>query len=200
MTPHSAKSPITAAKPNRPELNSLNEKAKQGTKRPAPTQADWKGQSGYAGAPKERRTKSRVRSLQRRPRQVATSRRCRARTPVARRLPDPPRNGCRVRPRQEPAQKPAVKPAGEARRVLPRFRPPRRCRPGQPIAAIPSPRRLRRASLRLNLSVHGLRRCPAAAAVPPTRPQASAASRACRAGCLRKPRRPSSRRSVEERR
>ena len=47
-----AKSPITAAKPNRPELNSLNEKAKQGPQRPAPAQADWKGQSGYAGAQK----------------------------------------------------------------------------------------------------------------------------------------------------
>ena len=46
----SAKSPITAAKPNRPELNSLNEKSRQGPQRPAPTQADWKGQSGYAGA------------------------------------------------------------------------------------------------------------------------------------------------------
>jgi hypothetical protein len=48
----SAKSPITAAKPNRPELNSLNAQAKQGPQRPAPTQADWKGQSGYAGAQK----------------------------------------------------------------------------------------------------------------------------------------------------
>ena len=45
----SAKSPITAAKPNRPELDSLNTQAKQGPKRPAPTQSDWKGQSGYAG-------------------------------------------------------------------------------------------------------------------------------------------------------
>ena len=49
----SAKSPITAAKPNRPELNSLNAQAKQGPQRPAPTQADWKGQSGYAGASKD---------------------------------------------------------------------------------------------------------------------------------------------------
>lgn len=46
----SAKSPITAAKPNRPELVSLNAKASQGPQRPAPTQADWKGQSSYAGA------------------------------------------------------------------------------------------------------------------------------------------------------
>ena len=46
----SAKSPITAAKPNRPELNSLNAQAKQGPQRPAPTQTEWKGQSGYAGA------------------------------------------------------------------------------------------------------------------------------------------------------
>jgi hypothetical protein len=49
----SAKSPITAAKPNRPELNTLNAQAKQGPQRPAPTQADWKGQSGYAGASKD---------------------------------------------------------------------------------------------------------------------------------------------------
>jgi hypothetical protein len=46
----SARSPITAAKPNRPELDSLNAQARQGPQRPAPTQADWKGQSGYAGA------------------------------------------------------------------------------------------------------------------------------------------------------
>ena len=45
----SARSPITAAKPNRPELASLNAQAKQGPVRAAPTQADWKGQSGYAG-------------------------------------------------------------------------------------------------------------------------------------------------------
>jgi len=45
----SARSPITAAKPNRPELDSLNTQAKQGPKRPAPKQSDWKGQSGYAG-------------------------------------------------------------------------------------------------------------------------------------------------------
>jgi hypothetical protein len=43
-------SPITAAKPNRPELNSLNAQAKQGPKRPAPGPDAWKGQSSYAGA------------------------------------------------------------------------------------------------------------------------------------------------------
>ena len=46
----SAKSPITAAKPNRPELNTLNAQAKQGPQRKAPAQPDWKGQTGYAGA------------------------------------------------------------------------------------------------------------------------------------------------------
>jgi hypothetical protein len=45
-----ANSPITAAKPNRPELNSLNAQAKQGPKRPAPGPDAWKGQSSYAGA------------------------------------------------------------------------------------------------------------------------------------------------------
>jgi Protein of unknown function (DUF3300) len=43
-------SPITAAKPNRPELDSLNAQAKQGPKRPAPATDAWKGQSSYAGA------------------------------------------------------------------------------------------------------------------------------------------------------
>jgi hypothetical protein len=45
-----ASSPITAAKPNRPELDSLNAQAKQGPKRPAPAPDAWKGQSSYAGA------------------------------------------------------------------------------------------------------------------------------------------------------
>ena len=46
-----ARSPITAAKPDRPELNSLNAQAKDGPKRPAPAQTDaWKGQSSYVGA------------------------------------------------------------------------------------------------------------------------------------------------------
>lgn len=43
-------SPISAARPNRPELNSLNAKSAQGPKRPAPEAADaWKGKSSYAG-------------------------------------------------------------------------------------------------------------------------------------------------------
>jgi hypothetical protein len=45
-----ANSPITAAKPNRPELNTLNAQAKEGPKRPAPGPDAWKGQSSYAGA------------------------------------------------------------------------------------------------------------------------------------------------------
>jgi hypothetical protein len=49
-------SPITAARPNRPELNQLNQRQPRPMpadyKRPAPnaTAANWKGQSGYAGA------------------------------------------------------------------------------------------------------------------------------------------------------
>ena len=43
-------SPITAAKPNRPELDSLNAQARQGPKRPAPAADAWKGQTSYAGA------------------------------------------------------------------------------------------------------------------------------------------------------
>jgi hypothetical protein len=51
-----ASSPITAARPNRPELNELNQRQPRPMpadyKRPAPdaTAANWKGQSGYAGA------------------------------------------------------------------------------------------------------------------------------------------------------
>jgi hypothetical protein len=48
------RSPITAAKPNRPELQQLNADAAKGPKRPAPSTAQaadaWKGQKGYAGA------------------------------------------------------------------------------------------------------------------------------------------------------
>ncbi len=44
-------SPISAAKPNRPELDALNARAREQPKRVAPAQPDsWKGQSGYAGA------------------------------------------------------------------------------------------------------------------------------------------------------
>jgi hypothetical protein len=47
------RSPITAAKPTRPELARLNAEAAKGPKRPAPSAAqtaEWKGQKGYAGA------------------------------------------------------------------------------------------------------------------------------------------------------
>jgi hypothetical protein len=47
----SARSPISAAKPNRPELESLNASARSTPKRAAPPPPEsWKGQSGYAGA------------------------------------------------------------------------------------------------------------------------------------------------------
>jgi len=51
-----ASSPITTARPNRPELNDLNKRQPRAmpadVKRPSPdaTAANWKGQSGYAGA------------------------------------------------------------------------------------------------------------------------------------------------------
>ena len=54
--PRTTKSPITAAKPNRPELQELNKRQPRPMpadyKRPAPnaTAKDWKGQSSYAGA------------------------------------------------------------------------------------------------------------------------------------------------------
>jgi hypothetical protein len=54
--PNTVKSPITAAKPNRPELNDLNKRQPRAmpadVKRPSAdaTAKNWKGQSGYAGA------------------------------------------------------------------------------------------------------------------------------------------------------
>jgi hypothetical protein len=51
-------SPITAAKPNRPELDSLNAQAKQGPKRPAPAPDAWRGQSSYAGAQQGAKSKA----------------------------------------------------------------------------------------------------------------------------------------------
>jgi len=54
--PNKASSPITAAKPNRPELNDLNKRQPRpmaaDVKRPSSnaTASNWKGQSGYAGA------------------------------------------------------------------------------------------------------------------------------------------------------
>ena len=53
-------SPITMARKDRPELTTLNTAANKGPKRVAPAQpADWKGQSGYAGA-KDREATTRV--------------------------------------------------------------------------------------------------------------------------------------------
>jgi hypothetical protein len=58
--PRTTSSPITAARPNRPELNELNRRQPRAmpvdVKRPSPnaTAANWKGQSGYAGATKSR--------------------------------------------------------------------------------------------------------------------------------------------------
>jgi hypothetical protein len=54
--PNTVKSPITAAKPNRPELNDLNKRQPRAmpadVKRPSAdaNAKNWKGQSGYAGA------------------------------------------------------------------------------------------------------------------------------------------------------
>ena len=58
--PRATSSPITTARPNRPELNELNKRQARpmpaDVKRPSPnaTAANWKGQSGYAGATKSR--------------------------------------------------------------------------------------------------------------------------------------------------
>ncbi len=95
-----ANSPITAAKPNRPELNSLNAQAKQGPKRPAPGPDAWKGQSSYAGA--QQGAKSKVPDA--RPGAastgLATCRRCRVPTRAASRTPRTP--GARRRARRPP--------------------------------------------------------------------------------------------------
>ena len=54
--PRQTSSPISAARPNRPELNDLNKRQPRAmpadVKRPSPnaTAGNWKGQSGYAGA------------------------------------------------------------------------------------------------------------------------------------------------------
>jgi len=56
-------SPITAARKDRPELNALNAQAKQGPKRKAPAQPDWKSSGGYAGA-KDNAGNARVASTQ----------------------------------------------------------------------------------------------------------------------------------------
>ena len=54
--PATTSSPITAARPNRPELNDLNQRQPRpmpaDARRPSPdaTAANWKGQGGYAGA------------------------------------------------------------------------------------------------------------------------------------------------------
>jgi hypothetical protein len=58
--PKTVSSPISAARPNRPELNELNKRPPRpmpaDVKRPSPnaTASNWKGQSGYAGATKSR--------------------------------------------------------------------------------------------------------------------------------------------------
>ena len=50
QTRNQPRSPITAAKPNRPELQQLNSKAAQGPARRAPASSEaWKGKGAYAG-------------------------------------------------------------------------------------------------------------------------------------------------------
>ena len=63
---NSVKSPITTAKPNRPELSQLNTQAKaprastSQVPRSTGAKPDWKGQSGYAGANPEARAKAKL--------------------------------------------------------------------------------------------------------------------------------------------
>ncbi len=63
---NSVKSPISSAKPNRPELSQLNTQAKaprastSQVPRSTGAKPDWKGQSGYAGANPEARAKAKL--------------------------------------------------------------------------------------------------------------------------------------------
>lgn len=65
---NSPRSPITAARPNRPELQQLNSRAAQGPSRKAPVASEaWKGRSGYAGNdPKVRESLDRERAVSQR--------------------------------------------------------------------------------------------------------------------------------------
>jgi len=73
-------SPITAARPNRPELQQLNARAAQGPARRAPTSSEaWKGKGGYLGSDPQVRQ-----SLDR---QAASSQRLQANRPAARGTP-----------------------------------------------------------------------------------------------------------------
>jgi hypothetical protein len=72
--PTTTSSPITAARPNRPELTDLNKRQPRAmpadVKRPSPdaTAANWKGQSGYAGAKDRSRMDSKERIANAQPR------------------------------------------------------------------------------------------------------------------------------------
>ena len=97
-----AKSPITAAKPNRPELNTLNAQASQRPRQqaPAPSEA-WKGQTSYAGA--KQGTKSAVPSA--RPDAAGTQ--------SSRDLQKPQGTYAGAKPATAPAARPATAPKVE---------------------------------------------------------------------------------------
>ena len=182
----SPRSPITEAKPNRPELASLNSKAKDAPKRAAPATPDsWKGQSSYAGA-KAKAGDARPGSSSR---TGATCRRCRVPMPARSLAGTSQRPGLIGRPPGRPHKRRPGRPRTHSERaprtVVMRSR--RRRRRGSRRAALhPRPRVPR--------SAPGRARSPGpAAAAAQTGRQASAANRACRAVYLQKPRAPAKR-------
>jgi len=183
----SAKSPITAAKPNRPELNSLNAQAKQGPQRPAPTQADWKGQSGYAGASKD--APGKVAGAKPAASAAASRDQPKVQGSYAGGTPSAGTASSRVSSAAQD-KKPAAKSAAASAPRPAAVPAVKANRPEPPIAATPSLQRLRRASLPLRPSVRGPLPSPALTLARPTRPQASAASRACE-WCARESKKPS---------
>jgi hypothetical protein len=95
-------SPITTAKKNRPELNTLNAEAKKGPKRKPPTQPDnWKGQSGYAGAKNNKAANTRV---------AANTPGTQSR-PTTKAAPKVQGSYAGARDKAKPAAKPAARPA-----------------------------------------------------------------------------------------
>jgi len=80
QTRNSPRSPITAARPNRPELQQLNARAAQGAERRAPVSSEaWKGKGAYAGSdPKVRQSLDR---------QAASSQRLQTSRPATRGTP-----------------------------------------------------------------------------------------------------------------
>jgi hypothetical protein len=148
--PRNSQSPISAAKPKRSDLDSLNTRAREQPKRVAPAQPDaWKGQSSYAGA-KDQATGARPGSSGER---VATQPKIQgayaggksaSARPAARDLSTAERPAAKpaARPEARPAAKPAARPTTGTTRTAAadRGRPTTSSRPSAPTRAAPSSR------------------------------------------------------------